>query len=99
MINEREKFLAELQTFDEGDLGDIMSAVRTNTGLVETSTDRAAGLWDKYVAPILGGGSKEEKKDAKAPTSWALYGVLAVGLVGAGVIVYALWPKKTKASE
>jgi hypothetical protein len=97
MINEREKFLAALQTFDEGDLGDIMSAVRTNTSLVDTSSKSADDLWDKYVAPILGGGSKDAKKDEKAPTSWALYGVLAVGVVGAGVIVYALWPKKAKA--
>ena len=94
MINEREKFLAELQTFDEGDLGDIMSA-RHNTSII--SDKQASDLWDKYVSPILGGGSKEEKKDEKSPTSWALYGVLAVGLVGAGVIVYALWPKKAKA--
>ena len=96
MNNERSKFLAELQTFDEGDLGDILSAVRTNTSLIDTSSKSADDLWNKYVAPILGGGSKDAK-DEKAPTSWALYGVLAVGVVGAGVIVYALWPKKAKA--
>jgi len=94
-MTDHEKFFTALQGFDEGDLGDIL-AVR-NAGLVDTAADRAGEIYAKWIDPLFP--KKEEGKPQKAPTSWALYGAVVVGLVGAGAIVWALWPKKAKKSE
>ncbi len=98
MNREREAFLQSLQTFDEGDLGEIAHSVRQNASLVDTAADRAGDIFVKYIDPLLPKKKEEEedKKKKKAPSSFALYGILAVGVVGAGLVVYALWPKKKK---
>jgi hypothetical protein len=99
MNREREAFLQSLQTFDEGDLGDIAHSVRQNASFVDTAADRAGDIFTKFIDPLLPKKEEEDKKKKKAPSSLALYGILAVGVVGAGLVVYALWPKKAKKSE
>jgi hypothetical protein len=99
MNREREAFLQSLQTFDEGDLGDIVHSVRQNASFVDKAADRAGDIFVKYIDPLLPKKKEEEEKEdkkKKAPSSFALYGILAVGVVGAGLIVYSLWPKKKK---
>jgi hypothetical protein len=101
MNREREAFLQSLQTFDEGDLGEIAQSVRQNASLVDTAAGRAGDIFVKYIDPLLPKKKEEEddKKKKKAPSSLALYGILAVGVVGAGLVIYAVWPKKAKKSE
>ena len=101
MNREREAFLQSLHTFDEGDLGEIAQSVRQNASLVDTAADRAGDIFVKYIDPLLPKKKEEEddKKKKKAPSSLALYGILAVGVVGAGLVIYAVWPKKAKKSE
>jgi hypothetical protein len=94
MNREREAFLQSLQTFDEGDLGEIAHSVRQNASLVDTAADRAGDIFVKYIDPLLP--KKKEEKPKKAPTSWALYGALVVGIGGLVLVGYALWPKKNK---
>jgi hypothetical protein len=99
MNREHENFIRSLQTFDEGDLGDIVQAARHNASFIDTAADRAGDIFTKFVDPFLPKKEEEDKKKKKAPASFALYGILAVGVVGAGLVVYALWPKKSKKSE
>jgi hypothetical protein len=100
MNREREAFLQSLHTFDEGDLGEIAQSVRQNASIVDTAADRAGDIFVKYIDPLLPKKKEEEEdKKKKVPSSFALYGILAVGVVGAGLVVYALWPKKSKNSE
>ena len=100
MNREREAFLQSLQTFDEGDLGDIVQSVRQNAGVMNRFADRAGDIFVKYIDPLLPKKKEEEDdKKKKAPSSLALYGILAVGVVGAGLVIYAVWPKKAKKSE
>lgn len=132
MMDERARFLDALSGYDEGDLGDILHAMRnpeeeTQAALVQQIANEARALkaagkkWPEIILALtkkygadaavliaeivrkIKGGEPLPEAPAKKPkeepkgtpaTNWALYGVAAAGVIGAGVLVWALLKKK-----
>lgn len=93
MTNEHQRFLAALSQYDEGDLGGIIEAAKHN-GFLDKAVDFATEVYNEVFVPKETETKDTTKKEEKAPTPWLLYGAVGVGLVGAGALVWYLWPKK-----